>query len=241
MKPHNEKKYDRIETIILPEYPRTRHLPWKPNAQRGDLIASHKECAVIFDSPHVFVEEKVDAANCGIALLHGHPIVRNRNHLLYKAFQARTAAKMQFSSIWGWIYNHIECFHKLEEFVSVYGEWMYAVHGVEYNALPDLFMAYDLYDYDAERYLHPGKSRDLLAAAGFKVVPLLHQGPVESWEQLEKLTYGKSPFADGQREGVYIKVSDGQYITHRFKMVRQGFIQGEHWSDRAIKRNKVSK
>ena len=42
------------------------------------------------------------------------------------------------------------------------------------------------------------------------------------------------------REGVYVKVGDGRWVTHRFKMVRQGFIAGSHFSTRPdVVKNKL--
>lgn len=34
---------------ILPEFPRMIHLPWKPNTERNDLVASEEDASVIFD------------------------------------------------------------------------------------------------------------------------------------------------------------------------------------------------
>jgi len=44
--------------LILPDYPRVQHLPYKPNAARDDLIA--KDCNVLFELGNVVVEEKID-------------------------------------------------------------------------------------------------------------------------------------------------------------------------------------
>lgn len=235
---------DKWESRILPQYPRTVHLPWKPNAHRSDLIAKEKDCAFLFTNPNIYVEEKVDGANCGMAWVEGQPVVRNRNHLLHKSHAAKTAAKMQFGPLWNWFYENKHKFEKLEELtgmVSVYGEWLFALHGLHYTKLPDLFLAYDLYSHDRHDYLDPGISRKALAEAGFYVVPLLHQGPFISWEAIEALTQQPSLYTNDRREGVYVKVSDGKVITNRYKMVRHDFIQGEHWSDRGITKNLVVK
>lgn len=53
---------------VLPKFVRTMHLPIEPNAERDDLIASEKELNDLMDNENVFVEEKVDGANCGIRL-----------------------------------------------------------------------------------------------------------------------------------------------------------------------------
>lgn len=235
-KPFEDEKH------ILPEFPRTKHLPWWANAARDDLIATEKECAVIFKAQHVTVEEKVDGANCGVAR---GPIIRNRNHVLRKGYAARTAGKEQWNPIWNWYYEHAGCFDDLARTagpVSVFAEWLLMRHTVAYDLLPSFFMAFDLYDYDVGQYLDPQHGRQLLVEAGFDVVPLLHVGPVESPEQLAALATDKSRFSSTEmREGVYIKVSDGEYITHRFKMVHPGFVPGEHLDRRKLTKNKLRK
>src|SRR5665213_1032612 len=68
------------ENSILPEFPRTEHLPalgsYTPNVHREDLIADPKVAAILKDNPDVTVEEKVDAANSGICHYDGQPIIR---------------------------------------------------------------------------------------------------------------------------------------------------------------------
>jgi hypothetical protein len=171
-----------------------------------------------------FVQEKVDGANSGMALVNGEPIIRNREHILRKGFMKDTPAKKQFASIWGWFYDHRENFETLNDLlgpVSVYGEWMIQIHGMVYDSLPDWFLAYDVYDYEAEKFLDPQLAMDALQKSGFSVVPTLKIG-VSSYEELETLANDNSPFAAIPREGVYVKVSDGKWQVDRFKMVRQG-------------------
>jgi hypothetical protein len=231
---------------ILPDYPRTRHLPWKPNAKRDDLIATEKEAAIIFESENVFVEEKIDGASVGISVVDGHPVVRNRNHILNKGYdRRRTAAKMQFAAIWNWFYANQDKFQALMELagpVTVYGEWLWAVHGLEYDQLPAYFIPYDLFDHNDRVYRATNLTREWLELAGFATVPLLHRGTVASYEDLEAFTLAPSPFTTlAPREGIYVKVTDGKQIVQRFKMVRRDFIQGEHWSHREIKKNQLTK
>jgi hypothetical protein len=217
-------------------------LPYKANAAEGDIIA--KEADVIFNKEHVYVEEKIDGAGSAIVVVDDHPVIRNRSHILKKGFLKNTPAKKQFRPIWNWYYENRKKFAKLEKIagpLSVYGEWMLAQHGLEYDILPDWFVPYDLFDYNAGMYLDTAKAREFLNFAGFSTVPLLHVGPVRDYAQLEELTLQESPFTTkGQREGVYIKVSDGEYITHRFKMVREGFVQGGLWSETEFKKNKLA-
>lgn len=232
------------EKRILPEFPKTRHLPWKPNTVRGDLVVTEAEAEVIFQNPFSYIQEKVDGANSGMALVNDEPIIRNRDFILRKGFVKNTPAKKQFASIWGWFYDHRENFENLNDLlgpVSVYGEWMVQIHGMIYDALPDWFLAYDVYDYEAEKFLDPKLAMDALVQSGFFVVPTLKIGPA-SYEELEKLTNESSAFAlSALREGVYVKTSDGKWQTERFKMVRQGFVQGGLFNDKELRKNRLAK
>lgn len=229
---------------LLPDYPRTLHLPYKPNAVRDDLVATEKEAEVIFNSSSVVVEEKVDGANCAMLLLDGNAVIRNRNHILSKGYRKLTPAKMQFTYIWNWFYSNREKFEKVNELMGyeagVYGEWMYAVHGIEYSKLPNHFLTYDIYDPFKGNWVESKKARAVLVQAGFDVVPLLHYGAVSTYENLESFCNQSSVYSESQREGVYVKVSTDGYISHRFKMVRQGFVQGGLWDERKIKKQKLS-
>ena len=87
--------------LLLPEFPRTLHLPYKPNTQHGDLVA-HDADILFGDEGNVWVEEKIDGASAGIAFIDGHPVIRNRSHILNKGFLKDTPAKKQFRPIWNW-------------------------------------------------------------------------------------------------------------------------------------------
>ena len=227
--------------VMLPQFPRTRHLPWQANAKRDDLIAAEAEAAIIFSSDRVSVEEKVDGSNAGMSILDGQPAIRNHNHIIHKAYSGRrTPAKLQFSSVWNWWYENRQLFEALDGPYTVYGEWCVAQHGMAYDHLPSWFIAHTVYDYHAGNWLDTEIARSLLTSAGFATTPLLHWGSVQSYQQLEALANGPSQFAPNSlREGVYIKVSDGRYITHNFKMVRPGFEQGALWSDSKMTKNKI--
>lgn len=229
---------------VLPEYPRTRHLPWKPNTVRGDLVATEDEAKVLFNNRLTTVQEKVDGANCGMALYEGEPIIRSKDHILRKGYRKETPAKMQFASVWNWFYDHKDGFEALNNMlgpVAVYGEWMIQSHGMVYDWLPDWFIAHDIYDFEGRQFLDPLLAQAYFEQAGFHSVPILKVGDVESYEELEELANGRTDFAvNDKREGIYVRVSDGARVLHRFKMVREGFVQGGLFSEE-MKRNKLAK
>jgi hypothetical protein len=81
----------------------------------------------------------------------------------------------------------------------------------------------------------------LLTSAGFAVPPLLLSNKIDSWEQLEALTNEPSVFStQDQREGVYVKITNGKYVTNRYKMVRANYVQGALWDLRSITKNKLA-
>lgn len=208
-------------------------MPYRPNASKDDRIASPKDASVVFGGS-TFIEEKIDAANSGICKYEDQPIIRNRNHVLRKGYgRKKTAAKAQFAPIWNWYYANADAFDRLNDslgfYASVYGEWMHYRHTIHYNQLPSLFMAYDIYDSENRKFIATPKARQHLKAAGFSLVPLLQVG-LNKYEELDRLI-AKSPFSDELREGVYIKVVEGDWITHRFKMVRQDFKPGVHFGE----------
>ena len=231
------------EKLILPEYPRTPHLPWKPNTERTDLVASEEDVKPLFERG-CYIQEKVDGANCGMALVEGNAIIRNREFILCKGYKKDTPAKQQFASVFTWFYQNKEKFERLnelEESVSVFGEWMIAQHGLVYDKLPAWFIAYDLYNYEVGEFLNPKIATAMLEEAGFATVPMLFQGRVESYEQLEALANGPSDFTTlGNREGIYLKFAPSMFVTQRFKMVRESFVRGANWSHEELKRNSLA-
>lgn len=214
----------------LPSFPRITHLSWKPNIVSGDLVSQNDN--IIF-SDNVIIEEKVDGASVGMALVNSHPLIRNRNHVLNKGYLKDTPAKMQFRPLWNWFYENKELFKNLNDVysqpVSVYGEWMYAQHGMKYDKLPSYFIAYELFFPEENRWT------SIDPELGFITTKRLGT-KIDSYEMLENLTNELSEFSSELREGVVVKIKSGNNIIERFKMVRQGFVQGALWSN-TIKRN----
>ena len=225
-----------LEKKMLPGYPRTPHLPYKPNAAEDDIVAEESETAVLYGSA-ITIEEKIDGASVGISILDGHPIVRNRDHVLKKGFVKDTAAKKQFTSLWNYFYENEKKFQALDGY-TVFGEWMFAQHGIHYTRLPEFFIPYDLYDYDKGVFLPPMLSRMIITRAGFHM-PTLHYSGIfnDDYEELEEYANLPAAWADGPAEGIYIKVYDGTQILHRFKMVREDFQRGCLWDSKKIRKN----
>lgn len=224
----------------LPHFPRTPHLPWKPNASPADVVARDAEAAVIFKKS-VTIEEKIDGASVGFSVIDGHPSIRNREHFLKKGFVGKTAAKKQFASIWNYYYNNSKKFETLTKLgpYSVYGEWMLMQHGIFYDRLPDLFIAYDIWNWQLGQWLPPDQSRATLDKCGFSIPCLLYKGKVEEYQQLEDLTQKQAAWSSSKLEGIYLRIGSETEVTHRFKMVRPDFVSGALWDRYKINKNEV--
>lgn len=234
-----------MSALILPDFGSTHHLSYvvNPNAvTREDKVATEADSNVIFTAQRVEFAEKVDGACCGIHFVGDELLVRNRNHLLTKGFTSRkTAAQSQFSSVWNWIYDHRAQFEALAQVIdgAVYGEWMHFAHGIHYTALPSKFIAHSLYDMRQRIWVDPLNARQMLQDAGFTMPPAFPRpadlkalqwllgGPsgLVTWPAAD--LPGSAPWAGPTtREGVYIKIGDGERTTHRYKIVRADFLPG---------------
>ena len=216
---------------LLPEFPRTPHLP-DSLADMGDVVASYHDAACVFRTPFVWVTEKIDGSNLGITLKEdGHFLVRNRTHFLRKGNLPKNPSGQQYLSIWNYLHDRRDRFESLSGF-SVYGEWCRMAHGLLYDQLPDLFFAFDLYD-PGKGFLPIGESFPLLEKAGFTLPPVIHQGFVRSYEQLHAWCQEPSEYcSDGTpKEGVYLRLESGE----RFKLVRSDFIRGKYFGPEMVR------
>jgi atypical dual specificity phosphatase len=232
------------EKSLLPDFGRTPHLPWNPNGTADDLVATDGDLATLFSSPRVLVEEKVDGALVGFHSRNGDPIVRNRDHILSKAYLKNTPSKLQFRSVWGYFYEHRSQFRDLEERfgfpVSVYGEWLYATHTLHYTDLPSVFLPHTLYDPGYGVFVDALVAREALLECGFPC-PQVVSTRMGTREEVEAWMGTPSTLGSQRMEGLYFKVSDGTRITHRFKKVSGEFHQDPQWFTRPLERNGIRK
>lgn len=242
--------YER-EKVWLPDFPRTPHLPFSGTRAADDIGLSEADYRALLASGRIFIEEKIDGANCGITRHRdtGEPLVRNRSHILNKAWGGNkaTPAKAQWTSVWTWWYRNCKRFDALAVLLgfepSVYGEWLYAQHTLGYNALPDLFVAYDIYDAEKRRFLDPERSRAALLAAGFFVVPLLAGPGAVTEKELQTLVNGPAAYdtSGARREGIYVKMGDGETLLLRAKAVRAGWKSDDDWNKKPLVKNRLTR
>lgn len=215
------------------KYEKTFHITGDRMFKR--LMDSH-EISHLFNG-EVVVEEKVDGANVGIIRTKKGIQLQKRGSLVGPSEHA------QFQRFHAWA--QYENYNKLMEIpigYTVYGELMYAVHTVYYDALPDWVLVFDIYDWKNKRYLTYDERNEFCLKYGLYQVPLLDRGHFEA-KDVPSMLPVKSSFGP-QAEGIvikrYIKKSK-QYV--RGKYVHPDFLktvdESDHWIKGELRINRL--
>ncbi len=242
-------------TNTLIKFPRTRHLYNLGCASRDDLIldaAKVSQFLKLSPGTKLIIEEKVDGANMGISIdvkTLGF-LVQNRSHYI------TSKSHVQFSKLDLFLDSNKEDLWRIltnDDTVQpgrliLYGEWLTACHSIHYTKLPDVFLAFDVYDKvqkcfftreQKEKLLNPGKI-NLVKELG---TYMSGEEKQLTKEYFQKLVKKPSYYYDGMVEGVYVrKETTGVHgkLLDRAKVVRQDFLSGnEHWSKNEITKNIV--
>lgn len=223
-------------TVDFFRFPRTPHLFWQgKDSPRGDKLLATDEATALL-SRSLAVEEKVDGACIGFSVdPSGRVRVQNRGSFL------EAGAAPQFRPLRAWLaQREARLADALGANLVLFGEWCYARHSVPYDALPDWFLAYDVYDAVAGRFWSRTRRDELVRGLDLVSVPLLAEGSFDR-SALAALC-GASRLGSVPAEGVYIRWDDGQWLAARAKLVRPGWMQEdeEHWSRRPIEPNRLA-
>lgn len=218
------------------KFPSTPHLSVLDGATiRDDKVLTPVE-RDRFLSHDVIVEEKIDGANLGISFDSTGTIrAQNRGSFLIGPSTG------QWKTLPDWLAIHSERFFDvLTDRYILFGEWCYAKHSIFYDRLPDWFVGFDVFDSRANRFVCRDVRDRLMASLDLHVVPCLASGRLTFGEVKESL--GPSHFGNAPAEGIYLRYNDGDWLGHRAKLVRPGFIQAieEHWASRPLEVNRLA-
>lgn len=215
------------------KFPSTPHLAVLDGATvRVDKVLTPVERDRFLDH-NVIVEEKIDGANLGISFDSTGTIrAQNRGSLL----QGPMTGQWKILPDWLAIRSD-RLFDVLMDRYFLFGEWCYAKHSIFYDQLPDWFVAFDVFDSQANRFVCRDVRDRLLASLELYVVPCLASGRLSLAEITASL--GQSHFGITPAEGLYLRYDDGDWLGNRAKLVRPSFIQAidEHWSSRPLEAN----
>jgi len=219
-------------------FPHTAHIVWlNAGSPRDDKILNPVEIKDLLHGP-VVIEEKLDGANLGLSLGNDGKIrAQNRGQYLLEPYTG------QFARLPAWLTQHEA---KLRSVLSaeliLFGEWCAAQHSLDYHALPDFFLLFDVYDRSSQTFWSTARRNSLAAPAGLQTVPCLHRGETTVNTLKDMVAHKPSLFRKGPLEGVVVRRENEQWSEARGKVVRAEFTQAihEHWSRKAINWNRVA-
>lgn len=206
-------------------FPRTPHLIWLgASTPRSDKLMDRSDRERWLRRPAA-VEEKVDGANLGLSVA---PEGRIRAQSRGRYLEARDGG--QWEPLWRWLALRAERLARaLPPDHTVFGEWCYALHSCEYDALPDCFLLFDVYDRHRARFWSRRRRDAFAHEVGLATVPLLAEGN-HDLDSLKALL-GPSRLGPQAAEGIYLRWDDADWLLARAKLVRPGWVMAndEHW------------
>lgn len=218
-------------------FPHTPHLTWLGSGEpRDDKVLRPDEVQALL-AHAVVVEEKLDGANLGFSLTpDGDVRAQNRGQYLESPHTG------QFARLPAWLAMHGDALRQaLTPDTILFGEWCAARHSLDYGALPDWWMLFDVYDCMQGRFWSTARRNALAHEAGLMTVPQVTCGTFTLRDLKHLVATTPSRYRQGPLEGVVVRRESAQWCEARAKLVRGDFTQAidTHWRNRAIQWNRV--
>ncbi len=202
------------------KYPRTPYWPYSPTIGRGDTVHPDPER---FVGRPVVVTEKLDGSN----------ILIHRGKVYGRSVGAETTNK------WMAMVKKHHAWKVTEPDIHLYGEDIYGVHSIHYEAVREneTFYAFALRD-------SKGNFRSMAALEQFAtqrsipVVPVIFQGVFASIAEMRvsiHAEHAKQSALGGEREGIVVRIaerfSSAEFARNVCKSVRRDHVQTDrHWT-----------
>jgi len=218
-------------------FPPTPHLLWLgAGSPRDDKMLTSAEIAD-FLSDEVIVEEKVDGANLGLSLgPDGRVRAQSRGNYL-----APGRSHSQWNPLWPWLSERRAALEQgLGGNLLLFGEWCYARHTVPYDALPDWFLGFDIFEIASRRFWSVDRRNVWLQERGLAPIPEVRRGRLQL-RQVASLI-GDSAVGHVHMEGIYLRREKAGHLQDRAKVVSAVFKQQirEHWTRRSVVANQLA-
>jgi len=219
------------------KFPHTPHLVWLGEGKpRDDKVLSIEEARAFLDG-EVVVEEKVDGANLGLSVgSDGRIHAQSRGNYI-----APGRSHQQWNLLWSWLASRE---HVLVEALSsehiLFGEWCYARHSVNYSALPDWFLAFDIFEPASNLFWSSKRRNKFVADLGITPMPEIFRGHLTMREVPQLIA--ESRLGAPRMEGVYLRRENGGKLVGRAKVVGGDFKERieQHWTKRPLVQNRLA-
>lgn len=236
------------------KFPRTRHLLNLGSATRDDLLVNSGLTSYFNTTGSIEICEKVDGAQMGFSIGENYKImVQNRSHYV------NSKSHKQFKMLDKWLATFSGDLYEIlqDENHILFGEWLYAKHSVEYQNLPNYFLAFDLFNKKEDKFYSREVLEERLKDTDVRAVGLVyssrknrdfdeldgvnHPNRVMNEDFLFKLMKETSFYGDETMEGIYVKICENGWVKNRAKVVRSDFIAGnDHWSKGILTMNQLT-
>ena len=174
---------------------------------------------------HIFVFEKYDGSNVGIAKVNGKIFALTRS-----GYEAKTSPYKQHHLFSDWVHEREIIFTELlSEGERITGEWLAQAHGLRYEITGDPIIFFDYFSPDNER----GLQKELWEKAnqfGLPLPRLLHEGDPITVEALMPILSKRSDLIKSinMPEGVVFRVERKEKVDFLAKWVRKDFPTGQY-------------
>lgn len=218
-------------------FPHTPHLAWLgEGTPRDDKVLLTNDVTALL-AGNVVVEEKLDGANVGLSLApDGGLRAQNRGQYLAEPHAG------QFARLPAWLAQHSASLCAvLKPNLILFGEWCAARHSLDYAALPDWFLLFDVYDHCIGSFFSSSRRNALAISAGLITVPQVLHGKTTVTALKQLVATKPSRYREGPLEGVVVRRESPEWCEARAKLVRPDFVQtiNTHWRKRSIEWNGI--
>lgn len=208
-------------TAHPPKYPSSPHWPWSPQVHKDDRYHQNPER---FIGVEVGISEKLDGGNT--CLNQGQAYARSTGQPATQGWFAMVKKHHAWRTM------------DLDPLISIYGEDLYGIHSIVYDALKEdeTYRVFNIRNDDT--WLSLDDRTVLATKLGFLTVPLLFRGTFHSVKEITQWFehHVSQPSSLGPvREGFVLQITD-QFDNVDFginvaKYVRKDHVQtSEHWT-----------
>lgn len=212
------------------KFPRIPHLIWSPGGTSDDKRLSSVDHLL---NKEIIISEKVDGSN----LCFTSEEVYARTHSTKATHKSFDAAKAM----------HAKLRYNIEPNISIFGEYVFCVHSIEYSRLPGYFLAFGVRDDNTGIFYSWDNLCKYASKLSMPIVKLLFRGTISSCEELEQITTElatqQSEYGEDLREGIVIRISNDieDFKSSTGKWVRKDHPKDpdEHWMFKPIRRQGI--
>jgi hypothetical protein len=210
------------------KYPRTKHFPFSPGSTSDDKFMSEEDYESLIGE-HLVFTEKLDGSNVCLT----RDAVYSRSH-------SGPPGHVSFNPLKS---LHSVLRHTIDNDVSVFGEWCYAVHSIEYSVLQHHLNIFGVRDDTTGRWWDWDYVELMAAELSVPTVPVLLEGAVGDKKKLQKIIESFASLSSVYgpvREGLVVRkyydvYQDNEKLMGLGKWVRANHVQtDEHWTRKPV-------